>query len=244
MTILLVPLALSSAYAIEGNSGNVSQTDSDVSSMNMTDSDVSSMNITENIVKSDYNYEPYVTYKGSYRDIQHSNDLQLSNFSVLVWFKTSNNYLEPGFIVNKGGMNIDEEGQNMNYGIWITENNTIEGGFENITGDNFFISSDKTYNDGDWHHAAIVYDGNVLKLFVDGIKISENMTNDVIPDINSTKSLRIAANSFEPDKKFIGSIDEIRIWNRGIDDSEIKTAYESNEFDTTGQIIYIPNNFK
>ena len=50
---------------------------------------------------------------------QASPSLQLSQFSVAAWFKTSTNFGSEAFIVNKGGFGSDSAGQNMNYEIWM-----------------------------------------------------------------------------------------------------------------------------
>src|ERR671920_767286 len=64
----------------------------------------------------------FLTLTGSnFQNVENSERLQLKEFTLSTWFKTDIlDYLEPGTIVNKGGMNDDAPGNNMNYGIWIT----------------------------------------------------------------------------------------------------------------------------
>ena len=56
--------------------------------------------------------------------------MQLSQFSVAAWFKTSANFGGDAFIVNKGGFGSESAGQNLNYGIWMASTEQIIGGFE------------------------------------------------------------------------------------------------------------------
>jgi hypothetical protein len=51
--------------------------------------------------------------------------------------------------------------------------------------------------------------------------------------------LRIGANSLENDKFYSGSIDEVRVWNRGLTDSEITKIYNNGTFSKTGQVLYL-----
>ena len=74
-----------------------------------------------------YHDAPGLALTGSnYQDVAGTNSLQLSQFSVAVWFKTSTNFVSDAFIVNKGGDGSDSSGQNMNYGIWMTKSEKIK----------------------------------------------------------------------------------------------------------------------
>jgi hypothetical protein len=91
-----------------------------------------------------YNLEPFLSLQGlTFQDIPDNESLKLDNFTIATWFRTNPNYTEPGHIVNKGGMGTDEEGMNLNYGIWINENNAVAGGFEAESGDDFIVNSSK-----------------------------------------------------------------------------------------------------
>lgn len=165
----------------------------------------------------------------------------LLKFTVDTWFNTNSTFSKPAFLVNKGGIGVDTPGKNMNFGIWISSKGNVQGGFENKNGTDYTVSSNHVYNDGKWHNAAITYNGNSeLKLFIDGNLSDTANTNGAIPDFTVTQPLRIGANSLHPDNFFIGSIDELRVWNRNLENSEILKGYHSNNFDRTGQLVYLP----
>ena len=163
----------------------------------------------------------------------------LQKFTIESWFNTNDTFLNNAFLVNKGGVGSDTSGYNMNYGIWMNSNGNIVGGFETIDGVDFTVRSDKGYNDGSWHQAVVTYDGKEhLKLYVDGNQIGINKTNGVTPDMTGTKPIRVGSNSFKPEYYYSGYIDEIRIWNRTLEQAEILKGYYNNTYDQKMQIVY------
>jgi phospholipase C len=163
----------------------------------------------------------------------------LQKFTVATWFNTNNSFLENAFLVNKGGVGSDTKGYNMNYGIWMNSYGNIVGGFETAEGADLTVRSDKIYNDGRWHQAVVTYDGNdILKLYVDGNQIGINKTNGVTPDLTGTKPIRVGSNSFKPEYYYTGLIDEVRIWNRTLDQPEVFRGYVNNTYDENMQIVH------
>jgi hypothetical protein len=187
-----------------------------------------------------YKYEPFLTLTDSkFQEIPNSDKLNLTEFTVGAWFRTAQNNTEPGHIVNKGGMNTDEQGTNLNYGIWTNEENDLVGGFETPAGEDFLISSRDKYNDGNWHYATLTFNGSALFLFVDGKPIGNKLFIKEEPDNTGTQPLRIGANSLNEDKFFTGDVDEVRVWNRALSISEVENAYLENKFDSTGQVLFL-----
>ena len=192
-------------------------------------------NINNNIVNKSitnktlsYRMEPFLLINGTdYKDISHNNTLSLQNFTISSWVKTNQSILsEPAHVINKGGFNTDEKGANMNYGIWFSTNGTIQGGFETESGEDFEVNSKKQYNDGNWHFVLLSYNGTLLRIEIDGNEMSYKHTERAIPDSTGDQPLRIGANSLDEDKFFTGYIDEVRIWDRGLTNNEIKDIYE------------------
>ncbi|HEX5186638.1 MAG TPA: LamG domain-containing protein, partial [Nitrososphaeraceae archaeon] len=194
----------------------------------------------------EYKFEPFLILDGKgFKDISHNDTLSLRNFAIAAWIKTNQtNFSEPAHLVNKGGFNTDEKGENMNYGIWFSPDGTISGGFENESGEDFEIKSTSKYNDGKWHYILLSYDGSLLRLDIDGKKemsttTTTKNTNGAIPDTTGNQPLRIGANSLDKDKFFTGDIDEVRVWNRGLTGEEISEIYNNNAFDSKGLIVYL-----
>lgn len=91
-----------------------------------------------------------------------------------------------------------------------------EGGVARGMGD-----SSKDYRDGQWHHVAVVRDGNSGQFWVDGVKTG-NITNMI--SVTSTSALCVG-NSFSGDpyqcKAWSGMLDEVQIYDRPLSAAEI-----------------------
>ncbi|HJU60072.1 MAG TPA: LamG-like jellyroll fold domain-containing protein [Nitrososphaeraceae archaeon] len=187
-----------------------------------------------------YRFEPFLLVNGTdYKDVSHKDSLSFDNFTIVAWINTNqSNLVDPAHIVNKGGFNNEDKGKNMNYGIWLSKNGNIQGGFENEDGQVFEVTSNLRYNDGKWHYVLLSYNGSLLRLDIDGKQVSSKYTNRAIPDTKGDQPLRIGANSLDEDKFYIGKVDEVRVWNRGLTNSEIAEIYSNGTFNTIGQVIY------
>ncbi len=232
-TILLSGLTINFKYIVHAQDLSIDNNNINKNNQGQ-DSQFQSVNFS-------YKSQPFLILNGTdFIDIAHNDTLSLQDFTIAVWINTNQTSLmEPAHIVNKGGFNIDEEGENMNYGIWFSVDGTISGGFETESGENFEVMSTAKYNDGKWHYILLSYDGILLRLDIDGEKqISTKNTNGAIPDTTGDQPLRIGANSLEEDKFFTGYIDDVRIWNRGLTYEEIAQIYTNNTVNTIGQTIY------
>lgn len=162
-------------------------------------------------------------------------------FSVEAWFNTNSTLPKSGFLVNKGGIGVDTPGENMNYGIWMNPKGKVMAGFENKNGTDYEVTANGTYNNGKWHNVVVTYDGKSdLSLFIDGNLTGTVKTGGAIPDLALAEPLRIGANSLSPGNFFTGFVDEVRIWNKALNYSQITRGYNNNSFDSSGQLVYLP----
>jgi hypothetical protein len=81
------------------------------------------------------------------------------------------------------------------------------------TNDSFEISSNSLIDTSKWFHVAATYDGDTVKLFIDGqldnyVTISDNIVYTISQDLHLG-----AENGFTMQKYFNGSIGEARIWS-------------------------------
>ena len=187
-----------------------------------------------------YHYEPFL-------DVNDLNDvvtipdeqkLKLTKFSVAAWFKTSTNFADDGLIVDKGGLGTDTSGNNMNYGIWMTPSEKLRGGFETSSGSDRYATSPNTYNNGQWHHGVVTYDGtSIVRLYVDGVQVATSSTSS-LPEVNN-HPLRLGSDSrIVDDDLFIGNIDEVGIWNRALTTTEIANLKNSGTVSTSGLVYF------
>jgi Concanavalin A-like lectin/glucanases superfamily/Bacterial Ig domain/Calcineurin-like phosphoesterase len=207
----------------------------------ITDSNVATVSIE---VQEGYQYTPGLILTGSnYHEAQNSPSLQLSQFSVAAWFKTSASFSGEGFIVNKGGIGSDSAGQNQNYQISMTGSEQIKAGFETSTGVDHYVTTANTYNDGDWHYAVVTNDGSRVILYIDGVQVAMKSTAGASPESSGTKPVRIGANSrvTPPTTNFFtGEVDEVRIWNDDLTAQQVSDAFAGNSFNTPEMVLHFP----
>ena len=106
----------------------------------------------------------------NYADVVNSRDINLNSFTVSVWFNTAMNVTSGNnaILLNKGGFGSDRPAFNLNYGIWLNNREKITGGFEASNGDNYFITSQGSYNDSACHNAILTFnkEQHLLKLYM------------------------------------------------------------------------------
>ena len=190
-----------------------------------------------------YHYAPGLVLTGSnYQDVTSTNTLQLSQFSVAAWIKTSTNFASDAIIVNKGGVGSDSSGQNMNYGIWMTKSEKIRAGFESTSAADHFATSAKSYNDNQWHYVMVTYGGSSVILYIDGVQVGTKSTTGASPETTGTKPVRVGANSrvTPPSNFFTGQVDEVRVWNDDLTTQQVADAFAGTTFNTAEQVLYLP----
>ena len=67
---------------------------------------------------------------------------------------------------------------------------------------------------GSWSHLAATYDGTTLRLYVNGAEVAQLAVSGAI--LTSNSPVRIGGNQVWGGEWFNGSIDEVRIYNRGL----------------------------
>src|SRR5687767_11964252 len=123
----------------------------------------------------------------NYADVVNSRDINLNSFTVSVWFNTAMNVTSGNnaILLNKGGFGSDRPAFNLNYGIWLNNREQVQGGFEESNGEDHYLTSQESYNDGAWHNAILTFNGSqhLLNLYMDGIEVATNSTNiGITPD--------------------------------------------------------------
>lgn len=103
--------------------------------------------------------------------------------------------------------------------------------------DGDFVDSTQFVNDGNWHHVVAVRNSTNNSIYVDGnlsaMGISENI------DADSSGSAIIGLELTSPTTNFNGSIDETRVYNRSLTQSEIDYLFANNTvLNSTGLVSH------
>ena len=129
------------------------------------------------------------------------------NRTLEAWFKTSESNFN-GVIANFGNVSYGQR-----FGIMVVNGNAY------FVGQFLDIYSAIFVADGNWHHLAATYEDTLVKLYVDG-----SLAGSAVYSLNtSTDGLRVGRRSTGDSgvEGFIGSIDEVRIWNYARTQSQI-----------------------
>ncbi len=116
--------------------------------------------------------------------------------------------------------------------VWATRVDTPKSLYFDIRTANhgtkaaFFYGSDNL-DDGKWHHIAGTFDGLLVKIYLDGFLMA---TQDIgVADTLATNNEMLTIGSMDNQHYYDGAIDEIRIYNRALHESEIKELYAQGQ---------------
>jgi len=109
-------------------------------------------------------------------------------------------------------------------GLWYIEART--GGAFVITmqlGGTIYSISDTSYSTGTWYHVGFTYDGDTLILYINGVeKARDESISGIITTFNESVFFGSRAGSSQ---WFNGKIDEVGIWSRVLNSTEISELY-------------------
>ncbi|MDD5193812.1 MAG: LamG domain-containing protein, partial [Candidatus Nanoarchaeia archaeon] len=157
-----------------------------------------------------------------YIDAGNNVSLKPKRVTISAWAKTSssgNNFFIAGF----GGDTTAKQG----YWIGMNAEGKAMSYLGTTSGYSWMVGS--YINDNQWHYITLVYDGTAARIYVDGI--FRDVSNNLNADITYTGlgSLTVGkGDSLIPANYWNGLIDEVRIWNASLSDSEVKESYISN----------------
>ena len=88
------------------------------------------------------------------------------------------------------------------------------------------VSSTNTYNDGEWHHVAVTMDrtgqADKVKLYVDGHLVDQDLNGHLGSiDVSGAVDFGIGMDG-RWHYKFVGELEELRVWNRALSTVEIR----------------------
>ncbi len=158
----------------------------------------------------------------SYISVPNSSSLQISGqITMSVWMKTS-------YTSNYSGVIFKAEPVEPRHGYFLNVENNYANSEIIYTNGSLLgaVTSTHILTDDLWHHVAVTYDGNFIKIYFDG-----NLDNQ----INYTSGMQINneplligwdQNTYiNPNRRFTGIIDDIRIYNRALSNEEIQLLY-------------------
>ena len=166
--------------------------------------------------------------------VPSSASLEPANVSVSAWVKRSGWPGDLKYIVGKGAYACEAA----SYGLYTGPN----GGLM------FYVSDGAAYTrsadagalpwDGAWHHVAGTFDGQALRLYVDGTEIGTPVSRSAPITYTMQNPVDMLLGDYGGcgGKAFDGGLDEAKIWNRALSPAEVEA--DTHWFDFKG--FYAP----
>jgi len=158
--------------------------------------------------------------------ISDSPSLRLNTFTVSAWIYQPSYDGTVRIVINKGGIGGDGQNEDINYSLYFSDKDAFRTLFEENDGTDHHASVSNPASElpiQTWHYAVGTYDGSNLNLYVNG-DLKETTPTDTIPALNSVP-LIIGKNARIDEHYFYGIIDDVRIYNRALSESEIQQLY-------------------
>lgn len=157
-----------------------------------------------------------------------------SAYSIAMWCNTSN--LSPGFqtLITKGGEPIES------YALFIRSDGRIHA-VHRINDEREHWDSETTIQADTWHHIVITYDGYFAKVYIDGEMAG---TKELVGSITPNNTL-LEFGQRTGGTSFFGALDEVRLYNRTLNELEISALYDQGGFEQVdaGIIAFIIPDF-
>ncbi|MGW3607074.1 LamG-like jellyroll fold domain-containing protein [Micromonospora sp. NPDC005161] len=97
-------------------------------------------------------------------------------------------------------------------------------------------SSPRSVQQGRWHHVAAAYDGTTLRTYIDGqLQASTPMAN---APTDGKGSLKLGARGDDALDRFVGSLDEVAIYNKALTPGQIDSHYVKGVLGNPGQSLH------
>lgn len=172
---------------------------------------------------------------GDYIEIPHSSDLHFTaasdSYSISVWARPD---LDTTDVIHTI---IEDRSQNLqlSYGINYT-NNQFQFVTRNGTDSSIYVETLNSYPPQQWYHLVLWVKDGILKGYVNQ-ELVGSVDVSTSTNTENTQSIQIGRargnNGFR--NYFDGKIDQIRIYQRALTESEIQSLYEQEKIDQSAQ---------
>ena len=166
----------------------------------------------------------------SFISIPHSDDLRASRgstISICVWVKFCSKQTDFAGIICKGPQNVHQPGEQ----LVIRDGYAIEGQVSTLDKQVITVrNAFNVYNDGLWHLVVMVVNTKIgeLSIYVDGKREASVQSTIIDPSIEDQSKPMYIGVERNLSKFFNGSLDDIRIYNYSLVQSEINFLLNEN----------------
>ena len=160
-----------------------------------------------------------VQFDGADDYVNAGNTSYVENFTTGAWINSGTDVTTYRTIISKSSSSADR-----NYWMNLrTDSGYLDERFSvGSAGRTFYTST--ALNDNIWHYVAVTYNKAYVRLYVDGVMLTETAQTGS-PDNPSANCLIGKYGSYA----FIGLIDDVRVYDRALSASEIKAIYDATK---------------
>ncbi len=169
-----------------------------------------------------------------YVEVADSNSLDLSQFTLETWIKVNSLPSAQASLISKNPNNNNQT----NYNLWVLSDGTIALQAGNGGGSNFSainLNSNTKVVIGQWYHIVGSISGTdgTAKIYINGVLDVATTVSGTAYSNNNV--LSIGARKWDDggsgiDNYFNGTIDEVKIYNRALSQSEVNQNYNYGSF--------------
>ncbi|MDP5082260.1 MAG: T9SS type A sorting domain-containing protein [Winogradskyella sp.] len=170
----------------------------------------------------------YFDGKDDYIDMANTLNLNPSNFTISAWIKRDSKNFGTVSIISKR-----DEKFTQGYDLRILDTNNIEIIWKN--GFDQSLISNATIPFNEWHHIAAIYNGSEIAFYIDGV--FDNAESKTSPIITNDYFYVGAAGKNAPSQYFSGNIDELRIWDVALSESQLRFIMNQEISEISGQVV-------
>ena len=153
-------------------------------------------------------------------------NLESDNYSISCWIKTTRT--SKMMIWQESGAKGAKDNQTW---LRIGDNSTtqfLRFATEDATGGTILsVGSAGRVSDGSWHHVVCVREGTNIKVYVDGVKISNEGNATAIKDVSNESGFKIGAQEGATSYSnfFDGQLDDLIVYKRALSAQEVLDLY-------------------
>ncbi|MEI6556638.1 MAG: LamG-like jellyroll fold domain-containing protein [Paludibacter sp.] len=165
----------------------------------------------------------------NYIDVPNSSSLNFTNqFTISSWIKTN---------FSSDWQRIVDKGQQATSNGYVLD---MIGNSVRLNA-NYQYTTNATICNNTWKHIVSVYNNGVVQIYIDGI-LNSTITSTATSLVACTNNLKIGKANGNL-VYFHGNIDDIRIYNRALNQNEVTALYNDNAVDIySGLVAYYPFN--
>ena len=174
--------------------------------------------------------------RGKSIDVPHRAELDPEVFTLELWSKIPKNMESLNKRTLLIGKNLTQSSRGSNFGLMLRgETVSAVMSIGSGRGNRYEVSKGNGFSYGPWHHLVMSYDGNALRLFVDGEPAGEKIIGKA--RVSSDGALQIGGKTDARGTAANALFDELRMWNRVLTPDEIKAhAKEPAKYEHNGLI--------